>query len=86
MSKVSPPECRDHERYYRSSEWTVVDVDNVDRLAAIESFGHKVRLDIDGEAQTLSEVGEKGDRINLSVYIDAKDLLEAVEDSGVLDK
>jgi len=83
--EVRPPELRLHEDYYSSSGWTVVDVDSIDRSHAVESFGDKVRIDVDGEATRTSEVGDKGDRVNLSFWISQNELREILADAGVIE-
>lgn len=84
--EVKPPSLRGHNYYYRSPKWTVVDVENIDRCFAIESAGTKVRIDVDGTATGTSEVGDAGDRVNVSFWIAQDDLREALADAGVLDE
>lgn len=79
MSAVPPPRHRTHELYFDSPLWRVVDVDGVDKVFATRAGPGEVRLDLDGEAEPSSEVGDPGDRVQVSVWLSDEQLRELVD-------
>lgn len=65
------PEWRKHETYVESDHWTVLDMSGVDNLfvADLKDEKGEVRLDMDGFVEPSSDVGEKGDNVNISAWI-----------------
>lgn len=87
-NQASPADLRNHEDYFDQERWTVVDVEAVDRVGAYTAGRldePQIRLDVDGEAATSSEVGEHGERLNLSVWLSpaqALNLAAAIVERG----
>jgi ABC-type Zn uptake system ZnuABC Zn-binding protein ZnuA len=86
-----PPVFRDHDTY-KKDHWSVVDVNGVDRVFATESSSSvdvdpdQVRIDLDGSfaPSTMRDVGDEGDLVNMSVWLDperAKELAQQIFDS-----
>ena len=66
-----PVPLRDHNTYLQDN-WTVADIDGVDRVSASEADGD-IRIDLDGvfAESPRRDVGETGDNANVSVWMDA---------------
>ena len=84
MSAV-PPEHRHHDLYFEDDEWTVCDVDDVDKVFATRTGedGGVIRIDLDGRAAASNEVVEKDEPVNMSVWLSPEQLAEIVAKSEV---
>lgn len=75
---ITRPVFRDHNTY-KQDAWTVVDVDNVDRVFATRSpssdASDGVRIDLDGAlaASVMRDVGQEGEPVNMSIWLDTED-------------
>lgn len=83
------PSLRRHETY-KQDKWTVVDIEDVDKVFATESKGRRdekqVRMDLDGfiAKSMMNDVGESGDNVNTSIWLtvpDARQLVEYLEEA-----
>lgn len=66
----TPPDAREHDMYFASGEWTVADLEDVDRLFVAALEDGTVRVDIDARAAASAEIGDTGDRVNVSIWFD----------------
>ena len=68
----TPPEAREHDMYFGSDEWTVADLEGVDRLFVAHLKDGRVRVDLDGRAAASAEIADYGDRVNVSLWLDGE--------------
>jgi hypothetical protein len=81
----TPPEVREHDMYFGSDEWTVADLEGVDRLFVATLESGEVRVDIDARAAASAEIADRGDRVNVSLWLDAEQqeqLVDALTEAG----
>ena len=77
---IAPPDFRAHSTYLQD-HWSVVDVEKVDKVFATRSSSRtaedpdQVRVDLDGAfaASAARDVGEEGEPVNLSIWLDLED-------------
>jgi len=82
--ELKPPEWRTHETYVETEQWTVADVEDVDRVFATDAGDGTVRLDLDGRAAPSAEIADDGSPVNMSIWFDdagAEELVEQLVDA-----
>lgn len=76
-----PPEARRHGDY-QQPHWATAHIDDVDRFGAVGLDDSDVRIDLDGVGSGMASTHDRGENLNLSIWItpnQADELIDELE-------